>query len=140
MALAAVCAFSGCASLSGPEVNALRAGGVPDALVLKLEREGILSPNELIELHRRRVPVPLVVRHLDRVGIDYVLDRDDVRKLEAAKVPDEVVLAARRASSRFQRSYLSGPAYIVGDPFFYDPFFISPRVGLGIGWGGRRCR
>jgi hypothetical protein len=128
----------GCASLSKPEVAALRAKGVPPPLVTKLERRGVLSPGEIIALHKSGVPSELVARHLDQVGIDYALDRDDLRKLETARVPDQVILAARRASSRYQRAVLTAPAYIIGEPWFYDPYHFTPRFGVGIGWG-RRC-
>lgn len=130
--LASVLLFSGCAVQTKEQLAAVRTAGVSPALVRKLEHGGRLTPEDIIELKRRRVNDAVALRQLDRTGVDYVVDKDIVRQLRKAGVSEEVIAAAKTAGERyaeqFHRPYVSGyytswssPYPYPGSP--YDPYY-----------------
>src|SRR5436190_22961038 len=94
----ALAVLTGCATHSKSTIGAVRAAGVSERTVGKLEHRGVLAPNDLVELKKRGVSDAVAIRQLDRVGVDYVVQRDDVRRLRSAGVAQVVVDALLDAS------------------------------------------
>jgi len=127
---------AGCATYNESELAQIRHRGVPPPLLEKLEHRRSLFPEDLITLHRLRVPDQLVIRHLDKVGIDYVITRTDVARLRKAEVRPAVIGALVHAFDRFvvrrfERAY---------DGWYWDdPWFWPGAYGgwsLGYSWSG----
>lgn len=131
--LAAGLMLAGCATQPKEQLAAARAAGVSPELLHKLQHWGCLSPADLIELKRRGVNDAVALRQLDRAGVDYVVDKSVVRKLDAAKVSPEVITAAKNASRRFVGMY-TDPGFgfyhygWAGWGYPYDPFYYA------LGW------
>ena len=119
IAIAAAVLLAGCATQTKEQLAAVRAARVAPATVQKLEHRGILTPPDLIELKKRGVDDGVALRQIDRVGVDYVLGKKDVKALRDNKVSEAVVQATASASRRFLYRY-------------YEPY---PYYGYG-GWGG----
>ncbi len=130
LSLAAALLFAGCATQTKEQLAAARAAGVSPTLMRKLERWGSLSSEDLIELKRRKVNDSVALRQLDRAGVDFVMDKAEIKKLEAAKVSREVITAAENASLRFVGQYTRPGAsfYLYGWGYPYDPFYYE------LGW------
>jgi hypothetical protein len=129
--------LSGCAIHTKEQIAAVRSAGVSAGTVRKLEGRGVLTPDDIIELRKRRVDDGLVIEHLDKVGVDYALEKDDIKAMRSAGVRSAVINAVIRANNRFL-SYLNAPQpyyyYSFGywDYPFYSPFY--PRYYWGP-WG-----
>ncbi len=125
LTLATALFFAGCATQTKEQLAAARAAGVSPTTMRKLERWGSLSSDDLIELKRRKVNDSVALRQLDRAGVDFVMDKSEIRKLEAAKVSREVIIAAENASRRFVSQYTRPGAsfYFYGWGYPYDPFY-----------------
>jgi hypothetical protein len=113
--------------------------------VIKLERRGVLAPNDLIELKRRGVNDSVPIRQLDKVGVDYVVQKEDMRRLRSAGVDPDVREALADASARFVRDrYAPRPYYEfdIAAPWHYGGRWWWPYadVSLGYSWGHWRCR
>ena len=115
-ALAASLLLAGCANFSPTELSQIRQRGVPPAIVGKLEQGRILKPAEIIELSRRGVPDALILRQIDDTGLDYILAKNDVANLRAARVSPPVIDALMAESDRFARNYAPG----------FGPHYVSP--------------
>ena len=140
-ALAASLTLAGCASFSKAELAQVRASGVSPGVVAKLEKGDPLAPAEVIELTRRSVPDPLILRQIDDTGLDYILGKDDVTRLRAAKVSPPVLDALLHESGRFARSYNPGfgPHYVSPyDDVIYeqDPYRFTQDATVGVGFSG----
>ena len=119
--------LGGCAVYDQNEIAQFRRLGVPPALLAKLEHRRALLPDDLIALRRLRVPDNLVIRHLNEVGVDYVLTRADVLRLRKADVRPRVIEALLFASERFAVRRLDTTDY---DPWvFDDPWFWPGAYG-----------
>ena len=99
--------------------------------MLKLERREPLDPPDLIELRRRRVPDPLTIRQLSRVGVDSLITRHDIAEMRHAGVSPRVLDAAIWASDRFANSHAPEIIYHAG---YHDP--LGFHGSLGWGWYG----
>jgi hypothetical protein len=142
--------FAGCATQTKEQLAAVRAARVSPGLVQKLEHRGILTPNDLVELKRRRVDDGVAIRQLDRVGVDYILSKKDVKMLRDSGVSTAVINAALLAGERFAVRYFDpGPWYGYGFgygygyayPGWYGPWGYPYRpyyYGPGWGYGGYR--
>jgi hypothetical protein len=119
--LLAVTLFTGCATHSPEEIAAVRAAGVSNRTVAKLEHEEILSPEDLIELRRRGVSDSIAIRHLDDVGVDYVVQRNDLRQLRQAGVRPTVVQELVRQSNDFYEDVYDHSRWSVGVSAGYYP-------------------
>ena len=128
--LLAVTLFSGCATHSPEEIAAVRAAGVSNRTVAKLEHEGILAPEDLIELRRRGVNDGIAIRHLDDVGVDYVVQRNDLRQLRRAGVRPAVVQELVRQSNDFYEDVYDDSRWSIGVSAGYYPGY----YGYGYGW------
>ncbi len=120
--LAAIFVVSGCATQTTEQLAAVRAAKVSPVIMEKLEHRGSLTPTDLIELKRRNVDDGVAIRQLNRAGVDYVLDKADVKKMRAAGVSDPVINAAIMASNRFTAVYYYPyAAYGYGWSPYYGP-------------------
>jgi hypothetical protein len=140
-ALAAALALAGCATHSDQQLATARAAGVSRDTMEKLEHRGVLAPEDVIELRRRGVSDTVVLRQLDKVGVDYVAQRDDLARLRKAGVSPDVRAALARASERFiddrHRPFVGPDIYYYDDfgyPYGY-PYF-PPYRFAGVGYGG----
>ena len=131
--LSIVALVSGCATHTREQIAAVRAAGVSPRLVYKLEHEGFLSPEDLIQLRRHRVNDSVAIRQLDDVGVDYLVQRDDIKRLRNAGVDPGVVDELVSASHQFANRQYRRTAWSVG---FYAPLY--PWYGYygpyGYGW------
>lgn len=137
--------LAGCAIHTKEQIAAVRAAGVAPETVRKISGRGILSPEDLIELRKRKVDDAMVIRHIEQIGVNYVVQKDDIKAMRAAGVRPSVISATVRASNRFV-SFLYAPraySYSFGywnDPFyspFYSPYYGAPYCGPWGPYGGR---
>ena len=132
--LSAIFLLAGCATHSPEQIAAVRAAGVPPRTVYKLEHDRVILPEDIIELRRRRVADSVPIRHLQEVGVDYIPQRDDLRRMRAADVRpavvDETILAGQRfANDRYDDYYRPRFAWGLSIPLYsYYPYY-------GYGWG-----
>ena len=119
-AIAAATLLGGCAAYTNAELTKLSRSGVSYPTLVRMERGHPLDPGDIIELSRRGVPSGMIIRHLDRYGLDGLLTRSEASNLRSAGVRPPVVDAAVLASERFARDN--------GD-------YSRARVGWGFGWG-----
>ena len=117
--------LAGCATHTEEQIAAVRAAGVSPQVVAKLRHDDVLSPEDLIELRRHRVGDSVPIRHLDEVGVDYVVQRNDVKKLRSAGVRPAVVDELLSASRRFVVDRYERPSHwSVGFYAPYDPWYM----------------
>jgi hypothetical protein len=140
-ALTAVVALSGCAIHSKEEMAAVRSAGVSPRTVARLDSHAPISPEDVIELRRHRVSDAVPLRHLDRVGVDYVVTKDDIKAMRAARVSQDVTEAVTDASRRFvsdryapRRNWYWDVGYLDPYPYYYWPS-VSYGYGGGYGYG-----
>ena len=137
----AVASLAGCSIHPRQQLAGIRAAGVHPETMAHLSQNTPLTPSDLIDLKKRGVSESVAIRHLDSIGVDYEVRKEDMERLRAANVPERVREALMRASDRFVywRSYAPRPVFV--DPFpWYEP------VGFGFGYTYvrhqhvRRCR
>ena len=138
LSLTIILIFSGCSIHSSEQLAAVRAAGVSPRTYAKLDQNIPISPEDVIDLRRHRVDDSVPLYHLDRIGVDYVVQKDDNKAMRAAKVSRDVVNAVNDASRRLvadrtapRRSWYWGFDY--GDPY---PYYWWPSVSVGYLWGG----
>jgi hypothetical protein len=136
--LALVLFLGGCATYDENEIAQFHHLGVPPPLLEKLEHRRPLLPEDLIALRRLRVPDPLVIRHLNRVGVDYVVTRADISQLRKADVRPEVIDSLVRASDRFvvRRFDRAYDGWYWGDPWYWPGAYGGYSVDYWYGHGG----
>ena len=118
--------LTGCAALTEKQIAAVRAVGVSPHLVNKLEHDRIIAPEDLIELRRHRVSDSIPIRYLDEVGVDYLVQRNDIKKLHNGGVSPVVVDELIIASQRFAERQVDHPfAWTVGVYAPYYPWYGS---------------
>ena len=147
--LVATC-FTGCATFTDAELGQIRQHGVAPALVGKMEKGRVLTPQDVIELTRRGVPDNFIIRQIQETGVDYILNRNDVKVLQKAKVSPAVLDALQGASDDFASQYV-GPTrmmssatysgypyynYYPAYPYYSYPY---PYGGLQVEVSGGRC-
>jgi hypothetical protein len=143
--------FTGCATFTPAEMGQIRQHGVSPAVVNKMEDGRVLHPGDVIELSRRGVPDSFIIRQIDDAGVDYVLNRSDIKRLQDARVSRRVMDALLAASDDFASHYApSGNVHVYGYPYdyYYGPYYggyspyyypyggFSVSVGGGHYWGG----
>lgn len=153
--LAAVLLLAGCATQTKEQIAEARAAGISPTLAQKLERGRSLSPEDLIELRRRRVSDTITLRQIERAGMNYPVDKDITRKLRKAGVSEAVIAAAADAGERYDAQYrhpYASPWYgpygypyygYPSDPFYYGygrpyPYRLQPPFPLAPGPRFRR--
>jgi len=138
--------LSGCATFTDAELGQIRQRGVSSAVVGKMQDGRVLSPGDVIELTRRGVADSLIIRQIEDAGVDYVLNRDDVKRLQAAHVSRPVLDALYAASDDFASRYAPRNRVHVyaGYPTYYDdPYYgpypyYYPYSGVSVEVGGGR--
>ena len=133
--------LAGCASFSKTELAQIRQQGVPPAIVGKMERGHVLKPAEVIELARRGVPDTLILRQINDAGLDYVLGKNDLASLRAARISQPVIDALEAESDRFARNYAPGfgPHYVSpydDETYGSDPYRYTGDATDGVGFSG----
>lgn len=134
--------LAGCATQTKETMAAVRAAGVSSRTVAKLEHRGVMEPADLIELRRRGISDQVPLRQIDKVGVNYLVQRRDMAAMRSAGVRPEVRDALLDASDRFARDRNTRYAYSIGiyDPWpYYDPWYWPLGVSLGYSWGHRHC-
>jgi hypothetical protein len=122
-----IIAVAGCATFDAGEMNAIRARGVPPAIVAKLERHRPLTPPEIIILSRRGVPNSYIERHLAVAGADYLVTRDDILRMRQSGVDAQVIDALLVECDRFARGY-EEPRYGADSYGWENSFYVTPSV------------
>src|SRR6266446_2706867 len=119
--------LAGCATQPREQLAAVRASGVSASIVSKLEHWGILSPEDIIELRRHHVNDAVALRQLDRVGVNYVVDKSILTQLRTAGVSQPVitalVTASRQFELRFRHPYGPGWHGVWGWGYPYSPYY-----------------
>lgn len=132
-------ALSGCATFDQSELATIQRSGVSPRIVSKMEAGRVLTPEDVIELTRRRVPSSYILRQIEDAGVDYVLSPEDYQQLQKARVAPEVLDALLAASDDFAARY-AAPVYqpsVVDsdyDDAYYEPRphpYVSGSVGVG---------
>lgn len=105
LALSAATLLAGCATHSKETIMSVRRAGVSERTVHKLEHKGVLQPTDLVELRKRGVSDAVPLRQLDKVGVDYIVRPDELKKLRAEGVRPIVTDALLDASDEFRREH-----------------------------------
>ena len=129
--------FSGCSTFNKSTIASVRAAGVSERTVGKLEHRGVLAPGDLVELKKHGISDAVSLRQLDEVGVDYAVQRNDVRRLRTAGVAPVVTDALVDASDRFMRDRAVPSGYYTNDyatPWHYGGPWWWPEVTLGYSW------
>jgi hypothetical protein len=145
--------FAGCATFSDAELGRMRQRGVSPVVVDKMQDGRALRPQDVIELTRRGVADDLIVRQIQDTGLDYILSRDDFKRLQSARVSRPVMDALIAASDDFASEHApSRPRVYAGyNDYYYDgpyygpyPYYypypyggVSVEIGGGRYWGHR---
>ena len=147
IALLALALLASCATHDRQTIARVRASGVSERTVAKLERGGALSPENLIELKMRHIPDDVVLCQLDEVGVNYVVTTGEKKRLRAAGVSADVVDALVSAGHRFAAYRNAPPVYFTNDYDYYPRYYGGPwwyphgSIGIGYAWGGHHhCR
>ena len=141
VSLLSILLLAGCASFTDAELGRIRQRGVSPPVVAKFEDGKGLSPQDVIELTRRRVPDSFIIRQIEDAGVDYVLGKEDIKRLRAAGVSAAVFDALIYASDDFARGYYA-PRYATSysvsadDPYgyYYGPGSYCPAGSVGVGY------
>jgi len=137
-ALFLAAALSGCATFDESELTLIQRSGVSPRIVSKMEAGRVLTPEDVIELTRQRVPNSYILRQIEDAGVDYVLSPEDYQRQQKARVAPEVLDALLAASDDFAARYTT-PVYRSNevDPYYEDPYgprpdpYVSGSVGIG---------
>lgn len=139
LALLFAAALSGCATFDESELATIQRSGVSPRIVSKMEAGRVLTPEDVIELTRRRVPNNYILRQIEDAGVDYLLSPEDYQRLQKARVAPEVLDALLAASDDFAARY-AAPVYRprVVDPYYDDAYYaphphpyVSGSAGIG---------
>jgi len=141
--------FTGCATFTDAELGQIRRRGVAPMVVGKFEQGRVLTPADVIELTHRGVADNLIVRQIDDAGVDYALNRNDIKRLQAARVSRAVMDALFAASDDFAsryappgrtRVYAGYSAYPYDNfgpyPYGYPYGYPYPFGGVSLEFGG----
>jgi hypothetical protein len=152
--LASLClaiGFTGCATFTPAELGQIRQHGVSPAVVNKMEDGRVLHPGDVIELTRRGVSDRFIIRQIDDAGVDYVLNKNDFKRLQAARVSrpvlDALVAASDDFASRYAppgrvQVYATYPYNYYYGPYYGGvyPYYPYPYGGVSVGFSsGRYC-
>ena len=131
--LALALCLAGCATFTDAELAQIRQRGLRPELLAKLEHRRALDPGDIIELKRAGVPDEQVVRHLENVGVNYVITRSDTVQLRKARVSPRVIDSLLKASELFAARESYHPyddGWYYGDP--WAPYFYGDwQIGYG---------
>ena len=129
----------GCSTFTEQELSQVRARGVSPTVQAKLDRGGVLTPSDIIELRRRGISDRITLKQLDADGVDYLLTKEDVARMRRASVSPQVIAAVAEESDRFDARHQAAD-YDVRygmyhhDPYYYGPGFYDPYYYGGYGY------
>lgn len=126
-ALALLCSLSACAVLEKPEMDAVRASNVEPYLVDKMRHGDPLSPGDIIALTRHRVADDILIRYIERTGIDFALTRQIGERMRANGVSTRVLRVVSYESRRFVEDYSAPRVYV-------EPYYYPSTVIIGPGY------
>jgi hypothetical protein len=141
LSLLSIVLLTGCASFTGAELGRIRERGVSPGVVAKFRDGQVLSPQDVIELTRRGVPDRLILRQIEDAGVNYVLGKNDIKRLRAAGVSAAVLDALIDASDDFAHEHAGrryDPAFgVYADypyDYYYGPGSYYPYGSVGLGF------
>lgn len=117
----------GCTLHDEQEIASVRARGVSAEIVRKLQTEEILTPGDIVALKRRGIKEEIIIEHIDEVGVDYVLNKKDIRNLKAAGASTELMEELTNASDDFRGEH-EPHRTVVYLPLLNDPYYYSDPV------------
>jgi len=123
----AVLGCGGCVTFQEEELAVLRDCRVSPDVYRKLVTRQVVTPPDLVELWQQRVPAPLIVKQLDRVGVDYALRQADVAMLDHAGVSHAVLEALRAAADRYVSRY-APPEFFETHDLHSGEYLTAPPV------------
>jgi hypothetical protein len=123
-ALALLWLLSACAVLEKPEMDAVRAAHVEPYLLDKMRHGDPLAPGDIILLSRRHVADDILVRYIERTGVNFALTRQIATRMRTHGVSDRVLRAVSEESRRFVEGYHAAQVYV--EPYYYPgPIFFG---------------
>jgi hypothetical protein len=125
--LLAALANSGCVTFKDEEFAVIRSCQVSPAVYRKLTERQVVTPDDVVELWRRRVPPALIEKQIDKIGVDYALRQSDVDLLTRNGVSAGVIAALRAASERYVSRY-APPEFFEKNDLNSGDYLVAPRV------------
>lgn len=124
-------ALTACSTYTDREWALIRSRGVPAPVLHKLDDGEVLLPRDIAALSRHGVPDRLIIRHLEKEGVNYLITSADARRLRSGGVSPRVMDALVAECEEFARDYAQPPVDVsvgVG----YGPWWDhSPYFGPG---------
>jgi hypothetical protein len=118
---------SGCVTFKEGELDTIRACRVSPAVYRKLVDREVVTPPDIVELWQKRVPPGLIVKQLDKVGVDYALRQADVAMLDRAGVSPGVLEALSAASDRYVSRY-APPEFFDAHDLQSGEYLVTPPI------------
>jgi hypothetical protein len=126
-ALALLGTLSGCAVLDKPEMDAVRASHVEPYLIDKIRHADPLNPGDIIQLTRHGVADDILIRYIERTGVDFPLTRQIGERMHAAGVSVRVLRVISYESRRYVEGYAAPRVYV-------EPYYYPSTVVIGPGY------
>ena len=129
--LAAVLALAACAT-SSPKlppnyVSGLRAKGVGESTLQRVQNGRVLTYNDIMDLVRHRVPTSKIIAYLKATQAPYSFNTSQLEALKRAGASQDLI-GYLMGSAAF---YSNNP--YLGEPYYTDPGFMGPPP---FGWDG----
>jgi len=116
--------FSGCAAIDRQERNTLITHNVSPVVYDRMLHGEVLTLSDIIELSRRQVPSPLIIRYLASTRAIYTLDKQALARLNEARVSKDVVNYLLETPTIYAPRYYARPYYYDGGPWYpYDGYY-----------------
>jgi hypothetical protein len=110
----------------------LRARGVNQELLYRMQKGKPLTPPDIIELSRHGAAEETLVRYIHVYGVNYLVNREDIRMLVAARVSPRVIDVLVEEGRDFAMRYSPVPP---GYGYYDGPWY-GGVWGVGYGYGG----
>jgi hypothetical protein len=111
-----------CATLGEGDRQILLRQKVSASLLQKMHRSESLTLNEIVELSKKNVPPPVIVRYIDGTLEEYQLKTEDVLNLRRAGVNNAVI------DYLLSTAGASADPMIDRDPFWWDRSYRQPII------------
>lgn len=109
--------LAGCATLRPAERNLLTQHHIALPVYQKMVNYEPLALAEIVELSKRKVPPPFIIRYVRDTGVVYYLRTEDVLQLQMAGVKSDVI-DYLLTTPTIAASYYASPRYS-DYPFYY---------------------
>jgi hypothetical protein len=116
-------ALTACSTYTDREWAVIRSRGVPSPVLRKLDRGEVLQPGDIVTLSRHGVPDRLIIRHLEKEGVNYLITSADARRLRTGGVSARVIDALVEECEEFASDYARPPVDVsvgVGTGYWWD--------------------